>query len=779
MRINELSLNTKILVFVSSILILVTLLVTVTTLQSAYSHADKQLAENFHTSKQVFLYKLKNDADVLLGSLENAGKNFSVKKLIAGAQKDPKSLQSALLNLQHRASADFSMVLDAKSTLLAANAPEMGEIDPQSFNGSELTFLTVDDKVYLVKSYAVKYLERQPTIDAWLLMGIDLDRIVNDELADLTGFKIQFFHQQISMTDADINNKEFLDINLVADQLVTNKGVKVSSDGVSYILYRFFANEKQEGLSFIFKIESESAFLNYSNLTVKVVAELFFAIAVAVLLSFYLSKTITKPLRSLAVVARRIRQGDYFSPIPSFGTIEIKNLSLAFSEMQSSIKNREEEINKLAYFDSLTHLPNRNNFVKQLNSSIEKSPEESLIIATLDIDRFKEINDTIGREFGDKLLQEVALRLESVYIENSIHARVGGDEFSILIPRKNGREVISIMNQYVALFDVPFNIDDIVLEINVSFGIALFPNHGESAYKVMQCADISLYKCKESHAPYVFYRDEYDTFSLQRLKLMSDLRHAIHSGEIKLFYQPKLCLKTKKIISVECLVRWMHPEYGFINPDDFIPLAEQSGTIRSLTQWVITTALKQHVQWRSAGIPLNFAVNISALDLVDLSLPSFVSQQLSEHQVESSCLTLEVTESAVMNDPDAAIKALDMLRRMGIKLSIDDFGTGYSSMAYLKQMPVSELKIDKAFVLELANNIADQNIVKYTVFLAHSMGLNVVAEGVEDEKALALLDSLGVENAQGYFIARPMPCVEFEAWIMKSQYWGASHANVR
>ena len=225
-----------------------------------------------------------------------------------------------------------------------------------------------------------------------------------------------------------------------------------------------------------------------------------------------------------------------------------------------------------------------------------------------------------------------------------------------------------------------------------------------------------------------------------------------------------MCLVSNKITSAECLVRWIHPEHGFINPDDFIPLAEQTGAIRELSHWVIETALQQQAAWHQQGISLQVAVNISALDLVDLALPAFVTEALRRYKVDSQHLALEVTESALMAEPDAAIKALNMLRQMGIKLSIDDFGTGYSSMAYLKDMPVSELKIDKAFVLQLASSEEDEKIVKSTADLAHNLGLSVVAEGVEDQDALDILRQYNVEFAQGYYIAKPMPANDFFTW---------------
>ncbi len=768
------TLQNKILWFVASILILVAALVSVTTLQSAYQHSNQQLQERFETAKQVLAYKLKNDSQVLRSSLENAAKDFNLKQLVASGMEDPESLRVAMINQQRRTEASFTLVFDQAQTVMLTTQTSISSTDIGSvadYVDDRLHLRAIDDRLYLIAAVGMKFLEQQPSYDNWILMGIDLAHLIDSSVVQLTGFNVDVFHQQdhlLSTTDQSPAQ--------LAAPTSTNLGnsqhLMVNEE--DYIAYQFNL-EASSPIHFVFTIANQSAFLDFFELAFQLIFEIVVALIAALLLSVYLSNNITKPLRALASVAHRIQQGDYQSPIPEFSTDEAKQLSQAFRGMQDGIQEREKEINQLAYYDSLTDLPNRNSFIRELQHKVEQKSSGTLAVLMFDLDRFKDINDTIGHHFGDLLLKQIACRMESLRLTNAFYARVGGDEFTILLSDVAPEEIKPLAKQYIQLFDLPFTIEGVHLDVDASFGLAIYPDHSDSAYGMMQCADIALYKAKGTHHKLIEYDVEFDTLSVQRLNLMSELRKAIEENQLQLYYQPKLCLQTNTVISVECLVRWIHPEHGFISPDDFIPLAEQTGAIRDLTYWAIDTALQQHVAWRNSGIELRFAVNISAVDLVDLSLPAYVAEHLDCYKVDSSHLALEVTESALMDDPNAAIKALRMLQRMGISLSIDDFGTGYSSMAYLKQMPVSELKIDKAFVLELATNKDDEKIVKSTVDLAHNLGLSVVAEGVEDEAALSLLRHYHVEYAQGYHIARPMKAEDFVGWITNSDYQKPAH----
>jgi diguanylate cyclase (GGDEF)-like protein len=381
----------------------------------------------------------------------------------------------------------------------------------------------------------------------------------------------------------------------------------------------------------------------------------------------------------------------------------------------------------------------------------------------IDIDRFKEINDTIGHNAGDVLLAMVGDRLQGNRGEELFIARLGGNEFAV-IDVSNGA-IEQLMDELTDLFNRPFIVESLTLDINVSIGGASYHEHGAVLSDLLQAADIALHSSKDSHHPHVLYNEELDTFSLQRLRLMSELKDSLASGQLSLYFQPKMALSDDSIHSVECLIRWIHPEHGFIPPDEFIPLAEQTGAIRHITDWVLRQATIQHAEWRKLNLDIAMAVNISAVDLTDLSLPHKVSALLSEFDMMPDRIILEVTESAVMADPEIAINALNMLSHMGIKLSIDDFGTGFSSMAQLKKMPVDEIKIDKAFVLELATNTEDQVMVKTLIAMAENLDLSTVAEGVENQPSVDLLRTMGCSTAQGFHLSRPLPEEDITPWL--------------
>jgi diguanylate cyclase (GGDEF)-like protein len=390
----------------------------------------------------------------------------------------------------------------------------------------------------------------------------------------------------------------------------------------------------------------------------------------------------------------------------------------------------------------------------------------------MDLDNFSDINVTLGHLSGDFLLRKVAERLLQECRPGDHIARLGGDEFAILVASFTSiHDVIQCVMHYRKIFNDYFEVENISLTVNATFGVAIYPEHAENAGTLMQRAEVAMYIGKRKKMPYSIYNSSQDHHSVLRLALMSELKPAIELNELVLYYQPKLELATNTINSVECLVRWMHPTHGFISPDDFIPLAEQTGNIRLLTRWVINVAFSQNRKWRNElKLNLSMSINISAVDLLDPHFLPYVESQLQQHDLPPQCIVLEVTESAVMDDPEKAIAILSQFNAMGLDLSIDDFGTGYSSMAQLKRLPVQELKIDKSFVLDVVNNEDDRIIVRSTIELAHNMHLKVVAEGVESLAALQLLQGLNCDSVQGFYLSKPVAAQVFEKWVSSTQY---------
>jgi diguanylate cyclase (GGDEF)-like protein len=413
-----------------------------------------------------------------------------------------------------------------------------------------------------------------------------------------------------------------------------------------------------------------------------------------------------------------------------------------------------------ALHDALTGLPNRALFHDRIDQAIRLSrrSNEPAVVMIMDLDHFKEINDTLGHHYGDLLLEEVARRLNSALRDSDTVARLGGDEFGVLLPRvERGQDASLVAQEVLTALREPVVIEGMRLEIDASIGIALHPTHGRDVETLQQRADIAMYSAKQSGRGFAIFEPELDRHSPRRLALAGGMRSAINEGQITLYYQPKADLRTGRIVGVEALARWNHPEFGIVGPSEFVPIAEQTGLITPLTSFVLDAALRQIKEWRDSGLELGVAVNLSARSFLDTHLAVEIPRLLAKWDVDAEQLELEITESMLMTDPARAEATLDRLSQIGLTLSVDDFGTGYSSLANLKRLPVDVIKIDKSFVMEMAVDASDAAIVRSTIELAHNLGLRVVAEGVESEDAWRHLEALGCDYAQGFYLSRPLP----------------------
>jgi diguanylate cyclase (GGDEF)-like protein len=431
---------------------------------------------------------------------------------------------------------------------------------------------------------------------------------------------------------------------------------------------------------------------------------------------------------------------------------------------------RQVELNReLATHDALTGLPNRALLRDRVEQAVRATHRTGRHVALmlLDLDRFKEVNDTLGHHHGDLLLQQVGPRLSAALRDSDTVARLGGDEFVVLVPDvASPTDATAIAEKIASTFDASFTLDGVALDVDTSIGIAITPDDGDGFDQLLQRADVAMYVAKESHVGVNRYNPDHDAHSPTRLALLGELRRAIEDpDQLLLHYQPKADVSTRRIVGVEALARWQHPTRGLVAPNEFIPAAERTGLIKPLTHRVLTIALAQARCWADAGVDLRVAVNVSARCLLDLDFPTQVRALLDEHGVDATMLELELTESTIMSDPGRALEVLTSLHDMGVLLSIDDFGTGYSSMAYLKELPVDELKIDRAFVSGIADGGSDAAIVRSTVELARNLDLCVVAEGVETERVWNQLVQLGCDVAQGYYLSRPLPAEHLLAWL--------------
>ncbi len=444
------------------------------------------------------------------------------------------------------------------------------------------------------------------------------------------------------------------------------------------------------------------------------------------------------------------------------------------AKVRQERKQAHEFIDYMAYHDPLTALPNRALLQEHLQQAIKLSRREHNTVALLlmDLDRFKEINNTLGHHSGDIVLQQIGLRLKSLLRDSDTVARLGGDEFAVLLPLADAAHWEIVARKIIRVMETPLVINDLPIAVEISIGIALSPEHGDSADLLIQYADVAMYVAKRQKSGFVLYEPALDQHSPRRLALMGELRQAIDQHHLRLYYQPKIDLKTGRMTGVEGLLRWPHAQHGFIPPDQFIAPAEQTGLIFPLTRYVLEEAIRQGCAWRQAGLHSCIAINLSTRNLQDPTLPQQVAELMAIHGIEPSSLELELTESAIMMNPPRAMEVLTQLHEMGVALTIDDFGIGYSSLAYLNKLPIGTIKIDKSFVLGMLTNENDRVIVRSTIDLGHNLGLKVVAEGVENQATWTTLAGFGCDLAQGYHISRPMPAAELPAWISQSP-WGA------
>jgi diguanylate cyclase (GGDEF)-like protein/PAS domain S-box-containing protein len=420
-----------------------------------------------------------------------------------------------------------------------------------------------------------------------------------------------------------------------------------------------------------------------------------------------------------------------------------------------------------ATHDALTDLPNRYLFHERARTLMERARREEDRVAFLfvDLDRFREINDALGHRTGDLLLEAVARRMDAARDESDMLCRLGGDEFAMLVPGVDATLARHKAWRLVRCLEESFQVEGLSLEVEASVGIAFFPDHGESDEGLLQRADVAMYTAKRARERVGLYECDQDSSNLRQHTLTADLRQAVERGELSLHYQPKLAAETGRLVGVEALARWEHSEFGFVPPDEFITLAEQTGVIQRLTRWVLEAATIQGAQWLREGHEFGISVNISARTLLDEDLPRLLERLLSATALPARRLTLEITESAIMEDPEKTLDVLIELYAIGVGLSIDDFGTGYSSLGYLKKLPASELKIDQSFVREMDRNQDDATIVRSIIDLAHNLGVEVVAEGVETEEIWDQLRELGCDVGQGYLFSRPLPPDQLAHWI--------------
>ena len=529
------------------------------------------------------------------------------------------------------------------------------------------------------------------------------------------------------------------------------------------------------------------------------------SIALVLLFSSLLGLYLTRGLRALRNGTRVIARGELGYQIPVKGTDELAETATDFNEMsrklheldmerarkaeeilrlnqelERRVDERTQQLSRLnqqlehqAMHDALTQLPNRALFNDRLRTTLLAARREKTHFAVIcvDLDLFKEINDTMGHHAGDMVLQHVAHACNRTLRDSDTVARMGGDEFAIIMPRVAGADNASLVaGRLLDAIRQPLPIGEKWVHIGASLGVAVYPEHGEYEQALLHHSDIAMYEAKRNKRGVVMYRPEMNDGRQDQVALKGELRHALEHGQLVLHYQPKVDVSSNRVSGVEALVRWEHPRLGLLAPGQFIPLAETAGLSKNLTAEVVRIALRQLRTWLDAGVRLPVAINISTLNLQDRGFPEWVGELIGTYGIPAGLIEMEVTETAIMNDPLRAVESIEKLVALGVQVSIDDFGIGYSSMAYLQKLLVAKIKIDRTFVMSMGSGESSEAIVRSTIDLAHNLGLKAVAEGVETENAWIKLKELGCDLAQGYYMSKPLPPEQLTDWLRSSAF---------
>jgi len=627
---------------------------------------------------------------------------------------------------------------------------EIADSIRSSVNALEDLFLLPEDNSYLDAFYTSNS-EANVTISAILDLNWQTTEKIRDKLIETLRL-VNVVEEIVLLEFSDTYTGDIDNLNKKLSPLLA-KMLKEINEIDAFV--KDLSNQELQHLT-----ESKNNLVN----SVIVIALLGLVMILGIL--FVTNNFVLIPLKTLTEEFNKEALGEKTGNLAMPKHLEMKYLISAFINMRQQIKFRQSQLEHQALHDELTGLPNRSLLLDRIKQSIKDSKRNKIhpVVILMDLDRFKEINDTLGHHVGDILLQEIGRRLLKTMRNLDTVARLGGDEFAILLHDTNSEDITEVTNKITNTLSLPFEIEAHQFLIRSSLGIALYPQHGETEADLLKHADIAMYIAKRNHLGHCIYDPDKNHHDISHISLSSDLISTMKSNELELYYQPKVDSKTGKVISLEALLRWNHSVKGYISPEFIVEVAEQSGLIQQLTEWVLKTAIKQAVICEKKGMKISIGVNLSVFNLHDSSLVDNIFSFLDESQLDPSRLILEVTESSMMLNPDFAASVLTRLNERGLKISIDDFGTGYSSLAYLKNLPVQELKIDRSFVMNLATDKSDISIVKSIIDLAHNLGLSVVAEGVENQDSWDILKDLNCDLLQGYFFTKPLPIKEFYNW---------------
>ncbi|WP_440063715.1 EAL domain-containing protein [Pseudomonas syringae] len=703
--------------------------------------------------------------------------DFGFRDAVASA--DSSTIRSVLLNHGKRINASDMFLLGMDGTVIASTVQKVPEGSRFVYDQALRNAKRAGQSVLIVPGGGDPHLLVESTVLAPLpigrvVMGFTIDSDIAEELRSLSGLEVSF------LTVEDGKNGDLISTQPEALHAGLIELMRSSSEGQMLLTEQsnlnflsqtlMLANTSNGGdgqVIALLQSPLDKAYQAFAPLNQKIFWISMAALVASLIGTLALARSVSLPVQVLATAAKRIGDGDYKTPVTLVRSDELGMLADAINTMQQGIAVREGQLAHNALHDNLTGLPNRALVMERLGSSI--AADRAVALLSLSVENLATVSESVSAEGVDQLLRQVGQRLQGNLRAGDTVARLGANEFLLLLDNTASDGAVGMADTLQRLLSEPQRIDNHELELECCIGITVYPEHGDSAQELLNRAVIARKDAAFLPGRLQIYQDGRDLAHQRQITLIRDLRKAAQNGELMLHYQPKLDIRQGYVRQAEALLRWAHPQFGSVSPAEFIVLAERTGSIYLLTNWVIEEAMRQLAEWRKRGLVLQVSVNISADDLLGDDLVGYVVKLLKQYAVPAEQLLFEITESAVMSEPEKALIVLHRLRDCGISLSIDDFGTGYSSLAHLKRLPVQELKIDQSFVRNLDETSEDAVIVRSTIEMSHNLGLKVVAEGVEYQHSLDLLRRWHCDTAQGYLISRPLTASAFEAWIATYQ----------
>ncbi len=764
------TLSFRISSLIASLLLITALAVMMSVWVSTYRFAQAQISRDLSVGSNIFQQVMGNRNQQLTNSAEVLAADFGFRQAVATHDVD--TIISAMDNHSSRISADMMAILDLNgipevtshiNTSALASLNKGLNFKSIVARGGASLVMPLNGKAFQIVMVVIK----APAPIGIAVIGFEIDTRLALQLKQITGLDVTFLVDQQNFPTKLISTLSSPSPTELWSSIQPNWGVSFRDEpllqSVSFPLY----SSESGDIDVLVTDDLRRVFTQFDQLQLTIIAIASLAIVLALVTGILFSRQISRPLRQMVNITRRIATGQYKNHIQiKAQTREFNDLVDAFSGMQDELHDREEKITFQATHDLVTGVINRQTFTERVQDHMNLN--ETFTLIGFRVSNFRQINDMFGPTTADKSLINLCYRLQPLV---PLLARHGGSSFVAFLEGiiDDGR-----LNKLAEMVRLASEADGLNINFEVQMGVVTYPADVENSIGLMRRLDIAMDSARYAHNCIHFYKAGQEEDYVKRLKIVEDLRSAMrdHGRGLEMHYQPKLNLQTGQLNRAEALIRWIHPEQGFIRPDLFIPLAEQSGLINALTEWIIDSVALQAALWHQMGHNIQIAINLSMQDITRADMLDIISHTLKKYKVRPEQIAFEITESELMQQPEQTIERLERFRKAGFRLSIDDFGTGYSSLSYLKSLPVTELKIDREFVMKLAEDVNDQTIVKSTIELAHRFNLEVIAEGVEDFRALKMLSHWGCEWAQGYYISRPLPADQVVEWmeVLKTQH---------